>query len=337
MRAVMIHRFGDYDELQLVAKDRPVPDAGELLIRVTVAAVNPIDSTIRSGRFPGAKPPPLIPGQEACGVVVVGVDGVPEGTRVLVRGGFGTVRDGTWAEFVTARTDQVLLAPAGLDDASVATCGSGFLAAALALNRGAFAPGNSVLALGAGGAVGNAVYQLARARGATIVIGTVGSTAKAELARSQGFENIIDLSKEKLEDGIARLIGSRGVDLIVDPIGGAMTGAALRTLADDGTLVVLGYVAGPLAEINLQDLVRRRGRIQGVGLGRMPVDFIRGLFESMRTEFEQGRLRPVVAQSFPLEQAADAQRFLDEERPYGKVVLQVAGSGHELTAADEPQ
>jgi NADPH2:quinone reductase len=328
MRAVTFDRYGDYDELKLVTRDRPLPAAGELLVRVTFAAVNPIDSTIRSGRFIGGKPPPLIPGQEACGVVVAGVDGVAEGTRVLVRGGFGMVSDGTWAEFVTARTDQVLRAPERLDDASVAACGSGYLAAALALDRGGFSPGNSVLSLGAGGAVGNATYQLARARGATIVIGTVGSTAKAELAQSQGFANIIDLSKEKLEEGVARLTGGRGVDLIVDTIGGAMTGTALKTLADDSTLVALGYVAGPLAEINLQDLVRRRGRIQAVGLGRMPVDFVRGLFESMRNEFERGDLRPVVARSFPLEQAAEAQRFLDQERPFGKVVLQIEGPAH---------
>lgn len=325
MRAIQFDRYGDYAELKLVARDQPAPEPGELLIRVTVAAVNPIDSTIRAGRFTGAKPPPLVPGQEACGVVVVGVDGVPEGARVLVRGGFGIVRDGTWEEFVTARPDQVLPAPRGLDDPSVAAAGSGYLAAALALERGGFASGASVLALGVGGAVGNATYQLSLARAASIVIGAVGSTAKAEIARSLGLKNVIDLSTEKLEEGVARLTGGKGVDLVVDTIGGSVTGAALKTLADDATLVALGYVAGPIAEINLQDLVRRRGRIQAVGLGRMPVDFVRGLFESMREEFERGALRPLVARSFPLEEAAEAQRFLDQERPFGKVVLQVTG------------
>ena len=91
MRAVLFDRYGDYSELRLVTRDRPLPSAGELLVHVTVAAVNPIDSTIRLGRFPAAKPPPLVLGQEACGVVVGGADSVlTEGTRVLVRGGFGT-------------------------------------------------------------------------------------------------------------------------------------------------------------------------------------------------------------------------------------------------------
>jgi NADPH:quinone reductase len=327
MRAIRFERFGDYAELKLVTLARPEPSSGELLIRVTVAAVNPIDSTIRSGRFAGAKAPPLVPGQEACGVVISGVDGVPENARVLVRGGFGVARDGTWAEYVTARPDQVLLAPRNLDDASVAAAGSGYLAAALAFDRGGFSSGINVLALGFGGAVGNATYQLARARGAATVIGTVSSTAKAEYARSHGFDSVIDLSTESLEDGVARLTDGRGVNLVVDTIGGSTTGAALKTLADDGTLVALGYVAGPQAQINLQDLVRRRGRIQAVGLARMPADFVHALFESMRDEFERGALKPIVARSYELEEAAEAQRFLDQERPFGKVLLQVDGTG----------
>lgn len=326
MRAIRLDRFGDYAELKLVTVGRPEPSTGELLIRVTVAAVNPIDSTIRSGRFAGAKEPPLVPGQEACGVVVSGADGVAKGARVLVRGGFGTVRDGTWAEYVTARPDQVLLAPAKLDDASVAAAGSGYLAAALAFDRGGFAPGINVLALGAGGAVGNAAYQLARARGAGRVIGTVGSTRKADYARSHGFESVIDLSEESLGDGVARLTDGKGVHLVVDTVGGSTTCAALKTLADDGTLVALGYVAGPQAEINLQDLVRRRGRIQAVGLARMPAEFVRGLFESMRAEFERGDLKPVVARTYGLQEAAEAQRFLDQDRPFGKVLLQIEGT-----------
>src|SRR5712692_459716 len=129
MRAVRFERFGDYSELKLVTLRRPEPSPGELLVKVTVAAVNPIDSTIRAGRFSGAKAPPMIPGQEACGVIVAGTDGgLMAGTRVLVRGGYGIVRDGTWQEFVTARSDQVTAAPDVLDDPAVAASGSGYLA-----------------------------------------------------------------------------------------------------------------------------------------------------------------------------------------------------------------
>jgi NADPH:quinone reductase len=325
MRAIRFDRHGDYSELKLVTLARPELGPAEILIRIMVAPVNPIDSTVRLGRFSGAKAPPLVPGQEAFGMIAGGAtSNFPEGTRVLVRGGFGIVRDGTWAEFVTARQDQIILAPAGLDDRAVAASGSGYLAAALALDRGGFAPGKSVLALAVGGAVGNAVYQLARARGAGLVIGTAGSTSKAELARLRGFANVIDVTTETIQDGVARLTDGRGVDVAVDSVGGSMTGAALRALADDGTLVALGYVGGINAEINLQEMVRKRSRVQAVSLARTPAELVRGLYEGMRDEFTRGVIQPLIARTFPLEQAADAQRYLDHERPFGKVVLQIS-------------
>jgi NADPH:quinone reductase len=325
MRAVRLDRYGDYSELKLVTVPTPGPTDDELLIQVRVAAVNPIDSTIRLGLFSGAKQAPLVPGQEASGVVIANAtNDYPVGTRVLVRGGYGIVRDGTWQEFVTALPNQILRAPRGLDDATVAATGSGYLAAALALDRAGFAAGKSVLALGVGGAVGNAAYQLARARGASVVIGTAGSTAKAELARSLGFDSIIDLSTESLEEASTKLTNGRGVDIVVDSLGGPITSHALKTLANDGTLIALGYVAGASTEINLQDMVRRRAAILAVGLARMPPDSVHTLYESMRQEFETHALRPRVARSFPLEEAAEAQRFLDQDRPFGKVVLQVS-------------
>ena len=325
MRAVRLDRYGDYSELKSVMVPTPQPADDELLIRVRVAAVNPIDSTIRLGRFSGAKQPPLVPGQEASGVVTANATpDFPLGTRVLVRGGYGIARDGTWQEFVTAGPNQILRAPRGLDDAALAATGSGYLAAALALGRAGFAADKSVLALGVGGAVGNATYQLARARGASIVIGTAGSTAKAELARSLGFNPVVDLSTESLEEVTTKLTEGRGVDIVVDSLGGPITSQALKTLASDGALVALGYVAGASTEINLQDMVRRRGAILAVGLARMPPDSVRALYESMRQEFESGALAPRVARTFPLEEAADAQRFLDHDRPFGKVVLQVS-------------
>ncbi len=317
-------RFGDYSELKAVMLPDPEASADELLVRIMVAAVNPIDSTVRLGRFGGAKPPPLVQGTEACGVIVdSAVAEFPSGMRVLVRGGFGIVRDGTWQELVTARPDQVLSAPDGLDDTGVAASGSGFMAAALALERAGFAPGKSVLALGVGGAVGNATYQLARSRLAGLVVGTASSTAKAELARSHGLGNVIDLATESLEDGVKRATGGRGIDIVVDSIGGPVTGSALTTLADDGVLVALGYVAGAMASINLQNMVSKRARIVAISLARLPAPAARALYESMRQEFDSGVLRPLIARSFLLEDAAEAQRFLDQDRPFGKVVLKV--------------
>ncbi len=322
MRAIRFDEFGDYSVLRVVEVPVPRPGPGELLVKVAVAPVNPIDSTIRSGRFPAAKPPPTIPGQEACGRVAAGsAPGLGAGDRVLVRGGYGSVRDGTWAEYVTATAAQALPASDGLSDEAVAASGSGYLTAVLALEKGGFTAGQTVVVLGAGGAVGNATCQLARARGAGLVIGTVGSTAKTEAARSSGLEAVIDLSTESLPDGVARLTEGRGADIVIDPVGGALTGQAVTALADDGVVVVLGYVAGPAAEINLPAMVRKRARIQAIALGRTDPEVVRSFYESLREDFTSGALQPLVGRVFPLEQAAEAQRYLDAERPFGKVLL----------------
>lgn len=308
--------------------DPPVPAPGEVLVRMLTAAVNPIDDVIRRGRFPGSKEPPLIPGGEGCGVVVSGGDpDWPQGARVLVRGGFGVTSDGTWREMVAASPESLYPVPDSLSDAQVAASGSGPFAGLLALEQGGFAPGQTVLVPAFGGAVGNAAWQIASALGAGRVITTAGTTAKAEAARALGAADVVDLSGESLPEAVGRLTGDAGVDLAVDSVGGSMTGQLVPCLATGGTIVVLGYVAGTRAEIDLQVLVRKRGRIVTASLVREPAQRQRRLWERLYPLLADGRLVPVVGRVFDLAEAAGAQRCLAEERPLGKVVLSISEGG----------
>ncbi len=123
-----------------------------------------------------------------------------------------------------------------------------------------------MLAPAIGGAVGNAATQLARAQGAAKAISTTTSSLKAKQARALGFEDVIDLSAERLVDGVARLTGGRGVDIVIDSVGGALTGEALSTLALNGVLTSLGYSAGRKTTIDVTDLIWRRASMSGFSL-----------------------------------------------------------------------
>src|SRR2546427_6580457 len=146
-----------------------------------------------------------------------------------------------------------------------------YLTAQITLTQAGFEPGKTVLAPAIGGAVGNAVTQLARAQGAAKAISTTTNPAKAEQARALGFDNVIDLSAESLTDGVARLTGGRGVDIVIDSVGGALTGHALATLALSGVLISLGYSAGRQTTIDVTDLIWKRASMSGLpcSLNRM--------------------------------------------------------------------
>jgi len=322
MRAVRFERFGGYGELRLVETPRPEPAEGEVLVRMRAAAVNPLDNTVRLGRFPMAKESQLIPGNEGAGVVEEpGDSGLARGARVMFSGSYGVTRDGTWREYVVARPQEVVPVPENVTDEEAAAVPVAYLTAWLALKTGGFSAGQTVLSPGVGGSVGNAAAQLARAQGAARVLTSAGSAWKAQKAREIGYEDVIDLSEESLGEGVARLTGGSGVDLAIDSIGGSITGQALASLGEGGTLVVLGYPAGTEVGINLMDLISKATRALGFSLFLQPPEAFRDAYEVILKLLAEGRVRPLVSRTFPLEEAAEAQRFLIEERPFGKVVL----------------
>src|SRR3989454_5620298 len=214
MRAMRAESFTGYGGLKLVEVPRPRRADGRVLVRITAAGVTPLDHTILSGGYPRATAP-LILGNEGAGVVEdPGDSSFPVGTRVMFCGSYGVSEDGTYAEWVAARAEDLCPVPEAVDDAAAGGLPVAYLTAQITLTQAGFAPGKTVLAPAAGGAVGNAAEQLARAQGAAKAISPTTRPPKPKPARALGFDNVIDLSAESLTDGVARLTGRRGVDVV---------------------------------------------------------------------------------------------------------------------------
>ncbi|WP_433324553.1 quinone oxidoreductase family protein [Spirillospora sp. CA-294931] len=327
MRAIQYESFGGYDRLRAVELAEPKPEEGQALVQMTVAGVSPLDDTVRAGRLDPAmsKPLPLVPGASGVGRVIrAGHTGPAEGTRVLVGGwGYGVGRDGTWRERVEAEPDQLVPIPHGVDDIAAAalTTGAGYLTAYLALTGLVpFRAGQTVLAPGIGGAVGQGGVEVALALGASAAFSTATRTDKAERGRAEGHE-VIDLSKESLRDGVARLTGGRGVDVVLDGVGGPVTGQALASLAGSGSLVSIGYSGGTGARIDVTDLIWKTAHVRGFMFSLFGAETIDAARRTLLELLELRMIGPTVARAFPLEEAAEAQRHLIEDRPYGRVLL----------------
>ncbi|ADJ45332.1 NADPH:quinone reductase and related Zn-dependent oxidoreductase [Amycolatopsis mediterranei S699] len=329
MRAIQYDEFGGYDVLRVVDVPVPVPDDGQALVRVTLAGVNPLDDTVRSGKLPAAavRPLPIRPGGFGVGVLTEpGASGLPAGTRVILSGGrYGVGADGAWAEYIAVDPRHVVPIPDAVDDTAAAalTAATGHLTAYLALSELAgFRPGQSVLAPGVAGGVGQGGVDVARVLGAGAAITTATSTAKAERGRAAGFE-VIDLSTESLRDGVHRLTGGKGVDVVLDGVGGSVTGAALGALAVDGTLVSVGYAASTRTEIDVTDLIWKNTHIHGFRFALFTPEQINAANTHLLDLLARKEITPLVDRVFPLEQAAQAQRHLAEGSPFGRVLLTI--------------
>src|SRR5437660_4472456 len=242
MRAVRAESFTGYAGLKLVEVPRPRRADGTVLVRIKAAGVTPLDQTILSGNFPHHLKAPLVLGNEGAGVVEEGGGTVfPAGSRVMFFGPYGAFEDGTYSEWLAVRKEDLCLIPDNIDDVSAAGIPVAYLTAQVALTRGGFRAGKTVLAPAIGGSIGNAVTQLARALGAKHAMSSTTNHAKAEQAKALGFNEVIDTSLEKLGDGVRRITGGYGADIVVDGIGGEVLSDALGALAVEGRVPTLGY------------------------------------------------------------------------------------------------
>src|ERR1700690_1074387 len=244
MWAIEAEAFSGYDGLRRTQRAAPRPTDGKVLVRITAAGVTPLDHTILSGAHPRAKPP-LVLGNEGAGVVEdAGDSGLAVESRVMFTGPYGVGENGTWQEWLLVRPEHLALVPDAIDDVVAASVPVAYLTAQVTLTLAGFKPGMTVLAPGIGGSVGNATYQLARAQGACKGISTGGSAAKAARARELGFEDVVDLTVERLAEGVRRITAGKGIDIVIESIGGTVTSAALSSLGLGGVLITLGYSAG---------------------------------------------------------------------------------------------
>ena len=336
MRQAVISRHGAPDVFEMREAADPVPGDGELRIRVRAAGINFADILARLGLYPDAPKPPVVVGYEVAGHVdAIGRDvtGFSTGDRVVA-----LTRFGGYSDVVVAPADRAFHFPAALSDAEAAAVPVNYLTAALALYRmAALTAGETVLIHNAGGGVGIAATQLARLRRAT-VIGTA-STAKHAALRSFGVEHTIDYGHADVAAEIRTITRGRGVDVILDPIGGSSFTNSYRMLAPLGRLVIFGVSsAAPgerlnpwqafrawwsLPRFNPMSLINRNRGVFGLHIGHLwdERERLAPMMEMILSELAAGRLTPVVAKTFPLDRAADAHRFIQSRQNIGKVVL----------------
>jgi synaptic vesicle membrane protein VAT-1 len=336
MRQMVIPRYGAPDVFELREAPDPTPGEGQIRIRVRAAGVNFADVLARLGLYPDAPKLPMVVGYEVAGVVDAagpGVPGMGEGDRVIAM-----TRFGGYADTVVVPAAQVFAMPEGLSDAEGAAVPVNYLTAALALYRlAALQAGETVLVHNAGGGVGIAATQLARLRRAT-VIGTA-STMKHAALRSFGVEHAIDYRHANVVDEVRKLTKGRGVDVVLDPLGGRSFGDSYRLLAPLGRMVIFGLSAAATGErrsvwrafrawmqtasFTPLSLIHRNRGVFGLNLGHLWDERrqLAPIMDLIASELAAGRLRPVVARTFPLERAADAHRFIQARQNIGKVVL----------------
>jgi NADPH2:quinone reductase len=323
MRAMRAEEFNGYEGLKLVDHPKPAVTDGKVLVRITAAGVTPLDHTILSGKFHGMRAP-LVLGNEGAGVVEKGGGtDYPAGSRVMFFGAYGAFEDGTYSEWVAVRKEDLCLIPDNVDDLSAAGIPVAYLTAQVALTRAGFRPNKTVFAPAIGGSVGNAVTQLARASGAKHAMSSTTNHAKAEQAKALGFKEVIDTSEEKLGDGVRRITGGYGADIVIDGIGGEVLSEALGALALEGSLTTLGYSASRQTTIDVTNLIVPQASIRSLNMFLQPKTAVTEAWNVIVSLLKSGAIKPIVAKTFPLTEAVEALRYLIEGRPFGRVILTI--------------
>ena len=321
MRVIEAKTFSGYGGLQQTESPNPQPVKDRVLVRITAAGVTPLEYTVLSGGHPRARAP-LVLGNEGAGVIEdAGASGLVVGSRVMFTGPYGVAENGAWQDWLLVRPEHLAHVPDAIADIVAASLPVAYLTAQVTLTLAGFKPGMTVLAPGIGGSVGNATYQLARAQGAGRVISTAGSAAKAATARELGFEDVVDLTTEGLAEGVRRITAGKGVDIVIESIGGTVTSEALSSLGLGGVLITLGYSAGRKTTIDVTDLIWKRARMAGFSLFAQSPTAIAAAWRDILPLIVSESVKPLVERVYPFGEAGEALRHLIEDRPFGKVVL----------------
>jgi NADPH2:quinone reductase len=322
MRAVLCKAWGAPEDLVVEQVAAPVPGEGEVRIRVAAAGVNFADTLIIAGKYQARPDFPFSPGLEVAGTVIEcgpGVARLAPGDRVMA-----AIDAGGFAEEAVARAGDVHRIPEAMDFTTAAgfpvAYGTGYGALSW---RAGLQSGETLLVLGAAGGAGLTAVECGKAMGAR-VIAAAGGAAKLAVAREHGADETIDYRSEDLRERVKALTGGAGCDVIYDPVGGDAFDTALRCIAWEGRIVVIGFASGRIPQIPANILLVKNCSAVGYFWGsyrRHDPARVRAGFERLLAWYEEGRLRPLVSAHFPLEGVAGALRSLMERRSTGKVVL----------------
>lgn len=322
MKAVLCKTLGPARELVLEDVASPVPKKNEILLDVQAAGVNFPDTLIIEGKYQFQPPLPFSPGGEAAGVVAaVGerAGTFKVGDRVMALTGWGA-----FAEQVAVPFYNVMPMPEHMDFATAAAFGMTYGTSMHALKqRGQLQPGGTLLVLGASGGVGLAAVEIGKAMGAK-VIAAASSAEKLAVAKAAGADALIDYSQASLKEEIKRLTGGQGVDVIYDPVGGELFDQAVRGLAWQGRLLVVGFASGTIPQMAANLVLLKGAAVLGVFWGafaqRQPEDNAAN-FQQLFAWHAEGKLKPLVSRTYPLAEAGAAIEALGQRRAVGKLVI----------------
>jgi NADPH2:quinone reductase len=326
VRAIVVNEFGPPENL--VLEDVAVPSlaADQVLIDVHATSLSFPDLLMAAGKYQARPERPFVLGRDAAGVVAeVGaeVTHCEPGDRV-----FAQVQKGALAERLAAPEGRCFAIPDSLDFATAAAMVTPYNTAYVAtVIRGRVEPGETVLVGGAAGGVGLAAIQLCKAKGAKVIAGIAGSE-KAAFVKENGADEVVDLAlpdlRDALRDQVFAVNGGRGVDVVMDPLGGDFFDAAMRTLAFAGRLVAIGFASGRMPEAKVSYMLLKNLAVLGspvdIHFDHRPELMRQGVAELFAL-YEAGKLHPQVMARFPLEQIHEAARLIEERQLKGRIVM----------------
>jgi NADPH:quinone reductase-like Zn-dependent oxidoreductase len=336
MKAVVLHELEGPEALSYEDVQDPEPGSGEIVVRLRNAALNRRDVFVTQGMYPGAKPDalPIILGSDGSGEVAArgdGADGPEEGVEVVINPALywgdnpkipgkdyrilGLPDDGTYAQLVKVPADHVFPKPSHLSHEEAAAIPLAALTAYRALfTRGQLQEGETVFVPGIGGGVATFVVQMAKAAGATVFVSS-GEDEKIEKAKELGAEGGVNYNSDDWSKELKSMAG--GVDLSVDSVGGDAFNNMIQLAKPGGRIVVFGATAGPASKVMTISIALKNLDVFGTAMGNAQE------FGDMLEFYEKHELHPVINETYPLEEATDAQQHMEEGKGIGKIVLEI--------------
>ena len=323
MRAVEVSKPGGPEVLRPAQRPVPQPKAGEILIKVAAAGVNRPDVLQRMGLY--AVPPDAsdLPGLEIAGEVVSGGKTFRAGDKVCA-----LTHGGGYAEYCVVPEVQALPVPKGLSPIEAASLPETFFTVwSNVYERAGLKPGESLLVQGGSSGIGVTAIQMAKATG-NRVFATAGSDDKVAACVRLGAEKAFNYKTQDWAAELKAATGGKGVNVILDMVGGDYVPKELKCLADDGRLVFIAFLRGPKTELDINELMRRRLTISGSTLRPRPVEFKGYIAKNLRDKIwplvEAGKIKPEIYKTFKLEEASEAHRLMETSQHIGKIVLTVS-------------
>lgn len=324
MKALICSKLNDLDAITIEEIDKPSPGTGQVLVKIAAASVNFPDLLVSQGQYQADMAPPIILGSGGAGIVAAvgeGVDTFRPGDRVV-----GVTLTGAFAEYLACNEDQLFKLPEGFPLEMAASYAITYGTVFQGLVRQANIKRDDwVLVLGASGGIGMAAIDIAKAFGAR-VIAAASSADKLTAARSAGADHVIDYSACDLKAEVRSIVGSYGVDIVVDPVGDRFADPAMRVLAWEGRYLVIGFAGGEIPKLQANLLLLKKASAIGVIFGeqaRRDYPTLERNFGEICAMFKDGRLKGHLQTRYELARAPEAIRQLALRSVIGKIIIEI--------------